>query len=139
MFAELIFSVGDRIVRYPSAVIRLFQQGKGRFSEKRVHEEVLIDGSVKRLRNDLVHLTDPNLFHYFQKFNRYTSLAAEEMHSGTRKFLLTDLLMRPILTFLRMYIFRRGFLDGIEGLILCVVSSAYVFTKYAKLRELERK
>jgi hypothetical protein len=86
-----------------------------------------------------MHLTDPDLGHYFNKFNRYTSLAAEEMHSAGRRFRLTDLIVRPAFTLLRMYILRLGVLDGMQGLILCAVSSAYVFSKYAKLWELEKK
>jgi glycosyltransferase involved in cell wall biosynthesis len=123
---------------YPSPVIRLFRRGKGRFSEQLVHEGLLIDGRVGRLNNDLIHLTDPNLEHYFEKFNRYTTLSAEEMHRTERRSSLYDLLVRPLFTFFRMYVLRVGFLDGLEGLTLCVLSSAYVFTKYAKLWQMER-
>ncbi|MFQ5798999.1 MAG: hypothetical protein ACE5H0_09950, partial [Bacteroidota bacterium] len=49
-----------------------------------------------------------------------------------------DLLARPPVFFFKMYILRLGFLDGIPGLILCALSSCYVFTKYAKLWEHRR-
>jgi glycosyltransferase involved in cell wall biosynthesis len=124
---------------YPSFVTRLFRKGQGRFSNQKVHEQLVLHGTKGRLSNDIMHLTDPDLGHYFNKFNRYTSLAAEEMHSAGRRFRLTDLIVRPAFTFLRMYILRLGVLDGMQGLILCAVSSAYVFSKYAKLWELEKK
>ena len=124
---------------YPARVVRLFRRDKGRFAEKKVHEYLILDGPVATLRHDLFHFTDPNLFHYFQKFNRYTSLAAEEMYSEGREFRFSDLFLRPFFTFVRMYFLRLGFLDGIHGLILCAASSSYVFTKYAKLWELEQK
>lgn len=121
---------------YPSRVTRLFRRGKGRFSEMHVHERLLIDGPVGTLRHDIVHYTDPDLYHYFSKFNRYTSLAAKDLLAAGKSFRLFDLLFRPPFLFLKMYILRLGFLDGIQGFILCAVSSAYVFTKYAKLWEL---
>ena len=121
---------------YPSRVIRLFLRNRARFSETRVHEQLLIDGPTADSRHDLVHYTDPDLNHYLSKFNRYTTLAAEDMHAGGRSASLFDLLVRPPFLFFKMYILRLGMLDGIEGLILCILSSAYVFSKYAKLWEL---
>ena len=123
---------------YPSRVTRLFRRGRGRFSETNVHEQLVLEGSVKTLRNDLLHFTDPDLQHYFTKFNTYTTLAAHDMRAAGRQFHLADILLRPAFQFIKMYVVRRGFLDGIHGFILCVASSAYVFTKYAKLWELKR-
>jgi glycosyltransferase involved in cell wall biosynthesis len=120
---------------YPGRVVRLFRRGKGRFSETRVHEQLQIDGAVVTTRHDLLHLTDPDLVHYLSKFNTYTSLAAEDMINAGRRFRFRDLLLRPPFQFVKMYILRGGFLDGIEGFILAVLSSAYVFAKYAKLWE----
>jgi glycosyltransferase involved in cell wall biosynthesis len=124
---------------YPSRVTRLFRRGKGTFSETHVHEKLVIEGPIGILRHDILHYTDPDLYHYFSKFNRYTSLAAKDLHKAGKSFRIFDLLIRPPFLFIKMYIFRLGFLDGIQGFILSVVSSAYVFTKYAKMWELQRR
>ncbi|MCX6142051.1 MAG: glycosyltransferase family 2 protein [Ignavibacteriales bacterium] len=121
---------------YPGYVLRLFRRGSGRWSDKKVHEHLEIEGNVGRLNSDLLHYTDPNLWHYFDKFNRYTTLAAEELTSKGELFRLSQLTVRPIWLFVRMYFLKLGFLDGVQGFILCVLSSCYVFTKYAKLWEL---
>jgi len=123
---------------YPGRVTRLFRRSKGRFSVQRVHEGLVVDGPVGALRADLEHYTDPDLHHYFRKFNRYTTLAAEELHAAGRRFRLTDVILRPPFQFFRMYGLRLGFLDGFPGFILAVVSAGYVFVKYAKLWELWR-
>lgn len=120
---------------YPGYVTRLFRRDSARFSNVRVHERLEIDGTTGRLKNDLIHYTDRNLFHYFEKFNRYTSLAVEDFWSSGKKFSLYDLLVRPPFTFFRMYLLRQGYLDGLHGFILCVLSAVYVFVKYAKLWE----
>jgi glycosyltransferase involved in cell wall biosynthesis len=124
---------------YPGYVVRLFRKGKARFSESRVHEQLQMSGEVATARHDLLHYTDPELQHYLEKFNRYTTLAAEDMLAAGRRFSVLDLLVRPPFQFAKMYLFRRGFLDGLHGFILAVLSSAYVFTKYAKLWERGRR
>lgn len=124
---------------YPGRVTRLFRKSKARFTESNVHEQIIVDGRIAELKNDLLHYTDPNLQHYFQKFNRYTSLAAADLQAAGKTFSVLDLLLRPAFLFFKMYVLKRGFLDGIQGFILCVVSAAYVFTKYAKLWELQKR
>lgn len=124
---------------YPGFVARLFRRGKGRFTEQKVHERLEIEGRTGRLTSDLLHYTDPTLAHYFEKFNRYTSLAAEELYERGERFSIIQLLVRPPWVFLKMYVVRAGFLDGLAGFVLCALSSLYVFTKYAKLWELSIK
>jgi len=122
---------------YPGYVLRLFRRDAGRFNDKPVHEGVQVDGKIERLKNHLLHYTDRNLQHYFGKFNRYTSLAADELQYRRRRFRLWDLLLRPSWFFFRMYVLKAGFLDGVQGFILARLSAAYVFTKYAKLWEIQ--
>ena len=120
---------------YPGYVTRLFRRTAGRFNESRVHERLELSGSIGRLRHDLLHYTDENLYHYFLKFNRYTSLAAQDLAAENKQFTLYDVIVRPPFLFFKMYILRLGFLDGVHGLILSLVSAAYVFVKYAKVWE----
>ena len=95
-----------------------------------------LEGTVVQTKHDLLHLTDPDLAHYLQKFNRYTTLAAQDMAASGKTVQSADVTVRPVFQFIKMYLLRRGLLDGLEGFILAVLSSAYVFTKYAKLWEL---
>ncbi len=120
---------------YPGRVARLFKKDRASFSSAAVHEGLRIQGAVGHLHHDLLHFTDPNLFHYLTKFNRYTSLASKESFEAGKHFRLIDLFVRPPWIFVKMYVLRLGFLDGIPGFILALLSSAYVFTKYAKLWE----
>ncbi len=121
---------------YPGHVLRLFRRDAGRFQEKKVHEAVQVQGATGLLKNHLWHYTDWNLAHYFRKFDRYTTLAAQDLFEMGRRTRLGDLIFRPPVLFVKMYLLKAGFLDGIPGLILSGLSAAYVFTKYAKLWEL---
>jgi glycosyltransferase involved in cell wall biosynthesis len=124
---------------YPGRVTRLFNKNEVKFDGKDVHENLVVKGEVGRLINDINHYTDPDIHHYFVKFNRYTTLAAEELFNKGKTFLISDIILRPLFLFIKMFIIKRGFLDGLQGFILAVFSSAYVFTKYCKLWELKKK
>jgi glycosyltransferase involved in cell wall biosynthesis len=124
---------------YPGRVPRLFHKQYARFNNAAVHEGLELDGTPGSLTNDLLHFTDPNLYHYMAKLNRYTSLAAEDLAKRGKRHSLIDVLVRPPWMFVKMYIVRRGFLDGMQGLVLALLSSLYVFTKYVKLWDLSRK
>lgn len=120
---------------YPGFVVRLFRKTNSHFTALRVHESLELQGRVGRLRNDLLHYTDDTLFHYFDKFNNYTSLAASDARERGRRASSFELLVRPLHLLFKMFILRRGYLDGVHGLLLSLLSSAYVFVKYAKIRE----
>ncbi|HPN37106.1 MAG TPA: glycosyltransferase family 2 protein [Melioribacteraceae bacterium] len=122
---------------YPGYVTRLFNKNLCKFNDNQVHEQLIINGKIGKLKYDLEHYTDPNIKHYYNKFNTYTSLAANELNNKKRNVGVGDLILRPLFLFIKMYIIRLGFLDGYAGLILSVFSANYVFTKYAKLWELK--
>lgn len=124
---------------YPARIVRLFNKKHASFNDKAVHEHLDINGETGHLKYDLNHYTDPTIEHYFEKFNAYTSLAAQELSKKGKKASFSDIVFRPIFLFMKMYIFRAGFLDGMHGFILAIFSSAYVFTKYSKLWELNKK
>jgi glycosyltransferase involved in cell wall biosynthesis len=123
---------------YPSRVTRLFNKNYASFNEKAVHENLIVEGATGTLKNDLNHYTDPSIEHYFNKFNNYTTLAAKDLFESGRAATLSDIIIRPVFLFVKMYIFKRGFLDGLHGIMLAVFSSVYVFTKYCKLWELNK-
>ena len=120
---------------YPGRVTRLFNKNKITFSDSDVHEHLLVNGKTGSFKNDIEHYTDPDIKHYFEKFNNYTTLAADELSKKGKEFKTSDLILRPAAIFVKMFFIKRGFLDGIQGFILAMFSSAYVFTKYCKLWE----
>ncbi len=120
---------------YPGRVTRLFNKNKITFSDNDVHEHLIVTGESGKFKNDIEHYTDPTITHYFEKFNNYTTLAADELDKNGKEFKVSDIIIRPMVIFIKMFILKRGFLDGIQGFILAMFSSAYVFTKYCKLWE----
>lgn len=121
---------------YPGYVTRLFRKSAGKFVDTRVHERLEISGTTGRLKHDLLHYTDDTLEHYLRKFNSYTTLAAQDLADRGKTAGIRDLIVRPPWMFFRMMFLRGGILDGGHGLLLSLLSSAYVFWKYAKLWEI---
>lgn len=124
---------------YPDNLLRLFRKGKAHFTTVAVHEELILNGKSGRLKGLLLHYTDPNLEHYLTKLNRYTTLSAQELLNKGETAKLSDLLFRPPALFIRMYFFKFGLLDGVQGFLLALYSSFHVLTKYVKLWLLQRQ
>ena len=124
---------------YPDPVLRLFRKTKGSFTTAVVHEQVVVDGKVGRLKRDLLHYSYPSLDVYLTKFNRYTTLAAREAFDRRKHASILEIVFRPLACFIKHYLLKAGFLDGFEGFLVSILSSGYVLVKYAKLRDLRRK
>ncbi|MFZ5453398.1 MAG: glycosyltransferase family 2 protein [Thermodesulfobacteriota bacterium] len=135
--------VGRRWIRhlgwYPDHTLRLFRRDQGRFREREVHEEVVVPGPVGLLRTPLEHYSYNNLEEYAARQDRYARLAAGEMRKAGRRPLPGELLWRPALTFLNLFVLKRGFLEGNLGLKLTLQASRYNFLKYHYLREFFRR
>jgi glycosyltransferase involved in cell wall biosynthesis len=122
---------------YPDPKLRLFRKGAAWFEERAVHETVQYSGNTRILHNDLIHYAYPTLESYIEHMNRYSALSAEQAaakNKTSRSWLafLWNVLLNPAATFVYNYIFRLGFMDGREGLLLHLYHSGYVSWKYAK-------
>jgi len=121
---------------YPDYTLRLFRRDKGRFRERAVHEEVLVDGPVGFLENPLDHYSYDSVSDYLARQDRYARLAAQEMLREGRRPRAGELFWRPVGNFFKLYFLRRGFLEGRLGYTLALLASLYNFLKYYYLREL---
>ena len=134
--------LGNKEIRrsgwYPDRTVRLFDRRHARFSDSAVHERVLVSGETGRLEHPILHFSFGGISDILSKMNRYTDLSAKQMFESGRRCGISDYTLRPFLAFARSYLFRLGFLDGVEGLEIAVSGGLHVFAKYIKLRELEQ-
>jgi glycosyltransferase involved in cell wall biosynthesis len=124
---------------YPDWCLRLFDRRRCRWSADSVHERLVVDGCVARLRGDLLHESEQGLSSYLAKQNHYTDLQARLMYARGRRAPLASMLISPLVRFLKFYVLRRGFLDGVPGFVHIAVGCLTAFLKYAKLFELQRQ
>ncbi len=131
---------GDRWIRqcgwYPDYNLRLYNRAKCRFGERLVHESVECYGSVGTLRGNLIHFTYTGIFDYLTRMDRYSTLAAQEVVKAGKRSGVTAVTVRPLYTFVKMYLLKKGFLEGYHGFLLSVLYGVYTFAKYAKAREI---
>ena len=159
-----------RILRHCGASfwkLSLFRKGRGRFecrlkdqdpsmADIEIHEHVVVNGLVARLRNALIHHNVDSLSRYILKHNEYSNWEARVLlqperdseqvsadligtQAQRRRWLKRNLYRlpgSPALLFLYRYIFRLGFLDGVPGLIYCSFQAVQMFHSKAKIYEL---
>ena len=123
---------------YPDREIRLYRKEKGRW-EGGIHAKVAVTGKIGTLENYYMHTPYADTAHQIRTIDRYSEAFAEDLLASGRHFHLWNMITRPLFRFLRDYIMKRGFLDGIPGLIIIASTMYYVFMKYAKLWEMEMK
>ncbi len=123
--------------------VRLFRKGKGRSDMRSVHEKILIDGDVDIMKSPILHYSYRSISHHIFKMNLYTDLEAESLYRKGLRIRTIDLLkywcLKPLIAFLRKYIFMKGILDGREGFLISVFTSWVVFLSYVKLWDIQSK
>ena len=120
---------------YPDCQLRLYDRRVARWNTRHVHESVRVNGRVGTLRSELYHYSYRDLAAHLSTVNRYTTLSATQMMADGQRARWVDLIGQPPFVFIRNYLWRQGFRDGLPGLIVSLMNSYYVFCKYAKLWE----
>jgi glycosyltransferase involved in cell wall biosynthesis len=117
---------------YPDYVLRLFKRDKARFSDDFVHERVICDGKVERLRNDLLHAPVAKLEDALSRMDRYSTAGAAMMVAKGKRVGFSNGITHGLWSFFRTYILRGGFLDGREGFLLAVANAEGTYYRYMK-------
>jgi glycosyltransferase involved in cell wall biosynthesis len=115
--------------------LRLFRRDSGRWVGL-VHETIELAGTAGTLGAPLLHHTLESVQVFLSKLDHYTTLEARSLAGSTRRFQLRDLTLRPAWTFLKLYLFKQGFRDGVEGFRFCALSGVSVAVRAWKHREL---
>jgi glycosyltransferase involved in cell wall biosynthesis len=123
---------------YPDWSPRLFNRQNARWSDDLVHEKVLYAVTPGTLAGDLLHDSSDDLSAYLERQNRYTTLAARQAFEQGRSAGLLQLLFSPVVRFIKFYVLRLGFLDGVPGLLHISIGCMNSYMKYAKLIELHK-
>jgi glycosyltransferase involved in cell wall biosynthesis len=120
---------------YPDYRLRLFRRSHAVWGGVDPHEKVILQGRTARLRGPLLHYTYRDISDHLRTINSFTGVAARELVLRGRTASPADLLLRPLWRFLRFYVWRGGFRQGLAGLFVAESAAFYVFAKYAKLWE----
>jgi glycosyltransferase involved in cell wall biosynthesis len=134
------FFLGEALDRYGGGrerIVRLVRARRTRF-ENAVHESAVVDGEIRDLATPFDHLTHVRLRDAFGKALRYALLWADDMHARGRRTSLGGIAVHTVHRFVKVFVLRRGFLEGTRGFLLAGYESVGVFYKYALLWERQR-
>lgn len=119
--------------------LRLFDKTRGQVSDQPIHAAPKVDGRVEKLEAPFCHYGEPDIHTKVEKINQYsTGLVADKERKG-RRANPWIMVFYPPLFFIRLYVFKRQFLNGWAGFISAKTGAYYAFLKYAKLYESARR
>lgn len=120
---------------YPDYVLRLYRPEEARYNDNLVHESVTPNPeiSIQTLSGDLLHYPYEDLNHYLSKSTQYAMAWSQQRLAQGKKSSLGNAVVHAVGCFLKMYIFKAGFLDGKQGFLLAALSAHSTFIKYADL------
>jgi glycosyltransferase involved in cell wall biosynthesis len=122
----------------PDRVLRLFRRGKGRFTDDVVHERVVCEGATSRLKAVLLHYPVAGLEDAIRRMDTYSTLGAEKIAASGRRVSIMTAIAHGLFAFLRTYVLRLGFLDGVAGFMLAVAVAEGSYYRYMKAWLLQR-
>ncbi len=124
---------------YPDRQTRLWRKGSAKWGGVNPHDKLVVQGTVGRLRGDLLHHGVLSLNQQLAKIPSYTDQFVVDRMAKGRRATWLDLSFRPCWTFFRGYFLRLGFLDGWQGFYVARMNAFTALTRYAKLRAAREK
>lgn len=119
-------------------LLRLAKKNSGKWEES-VHEKWIAKGKIGELKNPLIHYPHQNISDFLKEINFYTDLRAKELFNRGIKTNWLEIIFYPKVKFFLNYVFKMGFLDGLEGLIFAILMSFHSFLVKGKLWQLWQK
>ncbi len=123
---------------YPDYVTRLMRKSKTTFPYRVLHEAPEIDGRIGTLTGHFIHYSYTNFNQLVAKTVTYARGAAKQKIIEGRRFQLSKLVFAPGLIFIKKYIIKQGFRDGIRGFLIATMQQIGTFLRYAMLWDMTR-
>lgn len=125
---------------YPDQKLRLFNRHKGAWSGINPHDEYILTAGCRtaHLRGDLLHYSYHSLADHLLKINLFSSIGAQAMFDNGKRSSIFKIVYKPLARFIRHYILKAGFLDGLMGYNIAINTAHASFLKYLRLYYLQK-
>ena len=125
---------------YPDKKIRLLNTKKGKWGGTNPHDKIEMQtgSNIQHVKGDLFHYSYYSLEEVITQNNKFTSIQAKAMFEAGKRASLLNLIINPLVAFINGYIFKLGFLDGVDGFFIASSVAYQTMVKYAKLLHLRR-
>lgn len=121
---------------YPAAKIRLFDRRTFKYEEAEVHPRAFYEGSCGHLKGDIIHYSYRDFHDYFVSLNGQTTLEAKKWFKEKRKIGFLKMSRKFLSRFLKGYVQKQGYKDGLLGFMIAYGSGLYQLMSYVKYREM---
>lgn len=122
---------------YPDCQLRLFEKSSGRWEGGRIHESVKVTGPTGQFKGEIYHHTYASFSEYLEQLERFSTLTARDHFDRGDRARWAHFLLHPPTIFLKNYLIRWGFLDGMPGLAVSLLAAVSTLFKYLKLWEIQ--
>ncbi len=125
---------------YPDRKLRLVDRRYARWEGVNPHDILKFQTSEKAafLKGNILHYSYASVTEHIKQTDKFTTINAIEYSKRGVRSNLFSITLRPMAKFLRDYVFKRGFLDGRYGFIICMIGALSTFLKYVKIRERQK-
>jgi glycosyltransferase involved in cell wall biosynthesis len=125
---------------YPDAKLRLYNRTKGQWTGINPHDRFRLNlgNTMNHLPGDILHYSYNTLSDHIKQIDRFSTIGAIAMHNKGQRSSILKIIYKPIARFLRHFIFKAGFLDGLTGYTIACNSAHAVFLKYLRLYYLQK-
>ena len=118
---------------YPDIKTRLFNKNTSHWGGTNPHDHIVTQGNnIVKLQGDIYHYSFDSISDHLKTIDSFTEIGANEIVKKNKTVTIFSPLTHASWTFIKLYIFKRGFLDGFAGLVVSVLSYLHVFVKYSK-------
>lgn len=124
---------------YPEYRLRLFRKEAATWGGEDPHEKVLVAGKTEKLIGELLHYSFKDLRDHVQRLEKYAYTSATNSFIKGKRSSLFSSILRAKARFFKIYLLKKGFLEGKEGFVIAALESFYVFLKYLYLWDLGRE
>ncbi|MDC1068230.1 glycosyltransferase family 2 protein [Candidatus Kapabacteria bacterium] len=101
------------------------------------HDKLYCNVKSKKINGKLIHHSYTGIYHHYSKLVRYAQISAESYHSEGKLFKISNLIVNPLSAFIRQYILRNAWKDGIHGFLVATSTMISTFLKYSFLWEIQ--
>jgi glycosyltransferase involved in cell wall biosynthesis len=124
---------------YPDTKLRLVKKSNARWGGENPHDilELKSDTKIGFLKGDLLHYSYESISAHIIQTDKFTTIAAQASFKAGKRSSYFKIVTRPVLKFSRDYFFKKGFLDGRYGFVICFINALYTLLKYSKIHELQ--
>lgn len=115
--------------------LRLFKKNKFIYKPIKFHQLIHVKDKTDYLKGEYLHFNSQSIYHFIKKTNIYTNLDSKKDYKFRKNVDFKHTIFSPFLTFIRLFLFRKGFLDGTYGLIVNTLYSIYNYIYKIKIWE----